>query len=235
MVRVVLKRVSVTLIDGSVLSMDSPSSECHRPIWKDSKCTNISVTNSISCKRRSVLRCLPFLWRKICLTFPEDGAGQRESGDARAKVVAAARGNKDNTCGAPGGGNTGHVFNQRQQNAFIKPITGKSCGAEPHSHFHYRLSGDSHLHLTLCFFSPSSRSWPRPSLSPASLFDLLDASLLICHATTTVFANTSLLSAYFACEYLQVHLQVLLHFTLKEKGLRDECSLTLKDLQGWNL
>lgn len=32
MVSVVLKSVSVTLIDGSVLSMDSPSSECHRPI-----------------------------------------------------------------------------------------------------------------------------------------------------------------------------------------------------------
>ena len=36
MVRVVLKRVSVTLIDGSFFSMDSPSSECHRPICKQS-------------------------------------------------------------------------------------------------------------------------------------------------------------------------------------------------------
>lgn len=56
-------------------------------------------------------------------------------------------------CGAPWGTNTGHVFNQRQQNAFIKPITGKSCGAEPHSHFHYSSSRDSHLQLTWCLSS----------------------------------------------------------------------------------
>lgn len=47
---------------------------------------------------------------------------------------------------APGGVYTGHVLNQKQQNAFIKPITGRSCGTEPHSH--YSLSGTSHLHLT---------------------------------------------------------------------------------------
>lgn len=35
-VRVVLKRVSVTLIDGSFFSMDSPSSECHWPICEES-------------------------------------------------------------------------------------------------------------------------------------------------------------------------------------------------------
>lgn len=40
MMSVVLKSVSVTLIDGSAFSMDSPSSECHRPICKDSACTN---------------------------------------------------------------------------------------------------------------------------------------------------------------------------------------------------
>lgn len=60
MVRVVLKRVSVTLIDGSVLSMDSPSSECHRPICKDGTHTQTrkhthtrsrSVTNSVGWKR----------------------------------------------------------------------------------------------------------------------------------------------------------------------------------------
>ena len=59
MVRVVLKRVSVTLIDGSFLSMDSPSSECHRPICGESvhayththMHTNRSVTKSISWKR----------------------------------------------------------------------------------------------------------------------------------------------------------------------------------------
>lgn len=33
-VRVVLKRVSVTLINGSFLSMDRPCSECHWPICK---------------------------------------------------------------------------------------------------------------------------------------------------------------------------------------------------------
>lgn len=42
----------------------------------------------------------------------------------------------------------GHVLNQRQQNAFIKPITGKSYGTQPHSN--YSLSGTSHLHLTRC-------------------------------------------------------------------------------------
>lgn len=128
---------------------------------------------------------------------------ERESGDAGAKVVEAARGNQDDMCGAPGGRNTGHVFNQRQQNAFIKPITGKSCGAEPHSHFHYRLSGDSHLHLTWRF-PPTVLSASAISVS-CILFYLLDASLLICRFTSTVFANTSLLSPYFACEYLQVH------------------------------
>lgn len=37
---------------------------------------------------------------------------------------------------------------KRQQNAFIKAITGKSYGTQPHSH--YSLSGTSHLHLTWC-------------------------------------------------------------------------------------
>lgn len=40
MVRVVLNRVSVTLIDGSFFSMDSPFSECHRPICKTHTHTN---------------------------------------------------------------------------------------------------------------------------------------------------------------------------------------------------
>lgn len=95
------------------------------------------------------------------MTFTKAARGREKAVDwsprlwdeSRLKVFETARGNKDNMYVTPWGGNTGHVFNQRQRNAFIKPITGKSCGTEPHSHFHYSLSGDSYLHLTWCLFS----------------------------------------------------------------------------------
>lgn len=60
----------------------------------------------------------------------------------------------------------GHVFSQRQQNAFIKPIRAKSCGTQPHFNFHYCLSGDSHLHPTWRTPPPQPAPLSLPWLSP---------------------------------------------------------------------
>ena len=69
MVRVVLKRVSVTLMEGSFLSMESPSSECHWPICKGSMDTHthththtqISVIECMRMARFSVSFVTPYL------------------------------------------------------------------------------------------------------------------------------------------------------------------------------
>lgn len=74
---------------------------------------------------------------------------------------------------SPWGKHAGHVFNQRQQNAFLKPITAKSCGTRPHFNFHYWLSGGftppphtEELPRPLSsqtLLSPFPRVFPRPA------------------------------------------------------------------------
>lgn len=112
-------------------------------------------------QKQFMLDCLPLLLKRISMTFTKDCVGQKQSGGQIAMVWDKVTGTKlaglqaetKPTCVAPWEANAGHVFNQRKQNAFIKPITGKSCGAEPHSHSHYSSSGDSHLHLAWCYSS----------------------------------------------------------------------------------
>lgn len=118
-VRVVLKRVSVTLIDGSFFSMDSPSSECHRPICKESTHTythkliqtdqSLSPSAEKGQQKQFVLDCLPLLLKRISMTFTKDCIGQKQSSGQmttvlrygyKKKVSETAGGNKDNMCGS---------------------------------------------------------------------------------------------------------------------------------------
>lgn len=156
------------------------------------------------------------------MTFTKAARGREKAVDwsprlwdeSRLKVFETARGNNDNMYVTPWGGNTGHVFNQRQRNAFIKPITGKSCGTEPHSHFHYSLSGDSYLHLTWCLFS--------------ILFESILAISIPCFIVTVV-ENKNILPIYF-----QVKSSPFYHTdTLKVKDLCDLFFLTFTWLLLW--
>lgn len=131
-------------------------------------------------------------------------------------------------CVAPWGGKAGHVFNQRQQNAFIKPITGKSCGTEPHSHFNYSLSGDSHLHLTIASFLRPL--WIRLGHLHLLLHSFI-CSTQVCKSPaslqTWAFRQSTLHLATF--RYILHHFTIM---TLKEKDLCDLYFLTLKDFHG---
>lgn len=105
-VRVVLKRVSVTLIDGRVLSMDSPSSECHRPIYKPTH-TRIQTKNQSPSpsagkgqQKQSVLNFLPSHYRRIGVTFRQGGRSLRCEARRQGNSERNAGGNENNVLGS---------------------------------------------------------------------------------------------------------------------------------------
>ncbi len=137
-------------------------------------------------------------------------------------------------CVAPRGASTGHVFNQRQQNAFIKPITDKSCGAEPHSHFHYGSRGDSHLHLTWRL-----SSHPLPICLCHLLFHSFICSTQVCQSPQLhddgLCKHEHFVNLLCFLPLSGTHSSYSPPFTimaLTGKSLGDLYALTLKDLRG---